>query len=42
MQCNICWYKRVSEKYKSVAVVLQTVMGMVILLVGFYMFWLAF
>ncbi len=31
-----------SNKYKTVAAVLKYVMGAVILLIGFYMFWLAF
>lgn len=31
-----------SEKYKTVATVLKTVMGAAILLIGLYMFWLAF
>lgn len=31
-----------SEKYKTVATVLKTVMGTAILLIGLYMFWLAF
>lgn len=31
-----------SEKYKTVAMVLKTVMGVAILLIGLYMFWLAF
>lgn len=31
-----------SEKYKKAAVILKIVMGAAILLIGFYMFWLAF
>lgn len=31
-----------SEKYKKAAVILKIVMGTAILLIGFYMFWLAF
>ena len=31
-----------SEKYKTVATVLKTIMGTAILLIGLYMFWLAF
>ncbi|MBQ3333494.1 MAG: hypothetical protein IJG83_08750, partial [Thermoguttaceae bacterium] len=31
-----------SEKYKIAAVILKTLMGTAILLIGFYMFWLAF
>ena len=31
-----------SEKYKKTAVILKIVMGAAILLIGFYMFWLAF
>lgn len=31
-----------SEKYKTAATILKTVMGTAILLIGLYMFWLAF
>ena len=31
-----------NEKYKTAATVLKTVMGAAILLIGLYMFWLAF
>ena len=36
--------KRIStnEKYNKLGTILKIVMGMAILLIGFYMFWLAF
>ena len=41
---SISFVQRINEsnKYKTVAAVLKYVMGAVILLIGFYMFWLAF
>ena len=41
---SICFVQKVneSEKYKIAAVILKTLMGTAILLIGFYMFWLAF
>ena len=41
---SVSFVQRINEsnKYKTVAAVLKYVMGAVILLIGFYMFWLAF
>lgn len=41
---SISFVKKISnnEKYQKLGTVLKVIMGMVILLIGFYMFWLAF
>lgn len=41
---SVSFVQRINEsnKYKTVAAVLKYVMGAAILLIGFYMFWLAF
>lgn len=41
---SISFVKKISnsEKHQKLGTVLKVIMGMVILLIGFYMFWLAF
>ena len=41
---SVSFVKRIStnEKYNKLGTILKIVMGMAILLIGFYMFWLAF